>query len=418
MAPNAAKIRVCVIGAGPAGLCAARHLLGWDFEAGLEVMVFEKSNKVGGLWQYDEKEDSHSSIYQSLKTNLPKEIMAFQDFPFPKSNHSFLTHTEVKDYLESYCRHFELEKVIHFGVAVNSVKPQLDGDKIIWKVDTSNGVSYDFDAVLLCNGHFTVPYIPVVADMEKFAGVQLHSHNYRKPDKFAGQNVLVLGPGASGCDIAVELSSVASKVYLGHNGPRILKIPANLEQVYSVERCIADGVFQLTDGSLLTGIDSVVFCTGYKYDFPFLDPGCLVDYSDFVVGPLYKHIVNINYPSMGFIGIISKNCPFPQFDVQVQFFLKHISGQIEMPSKEDMIRDLERSIGAHLETGKQYKHFHRVMDVQWQYCRDLARLANLKELPLSYEAMFDEVYERRCNFLLGYRNDVYEFTSNGGYTRK
>merc|ERR1711973_843898 len=109
-------IEVAVIGAGAAGLCAAKHLVHRNQNPNIKVapVIFEKGWNVGGLWNYDENvgADTHSSIYAGLKTNLPKEIMAFPDYPFPESKHSFLTHVEVKDYLHSYAKHFELEKLI------------------------------------------------------------------------------------------------------------------------------------------------------------------------------------------------------------------------------------------------------------------------------------------------------------------
>ena len=81
--PGSSVVNVCVIGAGAAGLCATRHLL--DYNKRIErrgqvrVTLFEKSLAAGGLWNYDGEahDSSHSSIYEGLKTNLPKEIMGF-----------------------------------------------------------------------------------------------------------------------------------------------------------------------------------------------------------------------------------------------------------------------------------------------------------------------------------------------------
>lgn len=71
-------MKLCIIGAGAAGLCAAR----WSIEFGCEVTVFEQTNEIGGTWVYNEEVgrdknglDVHSSMYKGLHTNLPKEIM-------------------------------------------------------------------------------------------------------------------------------------------------------------------------------------------------------------------------------------------------------------------------------------------------------------------------------------------------------
>ena len=104
--------RVCIIGAGPAGLSAARHFLdGTSYH----VVVYEQSDKVGGIWDYTPEVGTcsktglpvHSSMYERMKTNLPKELMAFPDFPFPEHElESFLHHTKVLKYLEDYARRF------------------------------------------------------------------------------------------------------------------------------------------------------------------------------------------------------------------------------------------------------------------------------------------------------------------------
>ncbi len=81
-------LRVCVIGAGAAGLCAARHLLRRP-DRFLVPTVYELSPHVGGTWVFVPETGSdrhgnpiHSSMYRDMKTNLPKEAMAFPDFPF------------------------------------------------------------------------------------------------------------------------------------------------------------------------------------------------------------------------------------------------------------------------------------------------------------------------------------------------
>ena len=65
----------------------------------------------------------HSSMYKSLKTNLPKEVMAFPDFPFPNEIESYLHHTQVFDYLNDYSAHYGLEKFININSLVKHVVP-------------------------------------------------------------------------------------------------------------------------------------------------------------------------------------------------------------------------------------------------------------------------------------------------------
>ena len=96
--------KVAVIGAGAAGLCSARHLSqNGPHQKKIVPVVYEQSSVVGGTWVYNEKigQDQwglpvHSSMYKSLKTNLPKEAMAFPDFPFEDTKESFLHHSAIR----------------------------------------------------------------------------------------------------------------------------------------------------------------------------------------------------------------------------------------------------------------------------------------------------------------------------------
>ena len=120
--------RICIIGAGASGLCAARHIIKMNellsfttTEEEFIPVVYEKNKQVGGTWIYtdDTTQNVHSSMYKNLYTNLPKECMAFPDYPFPTSSNSYLHHTEVRKYLEGYTEHFDLKKHIQFNKEVH-----------------------------------------------------------------------------------------------------------------------------------------------------------------------------------------------------------------------------------------------------------------------------------------------------------
>lgn len=76
------------------------------------------------------------------------------------------------------------------------------------KVETTK----TFDAVVLCNGHYTVGHIPHIPGIESFHGGCIHSHQYRMPEVYAGKKVCILGASWSGIDIAMEVSQYADKV--------------------------------------------------------------------------------------------------------------------------------------------------------------------------------------------------------------
>lgn len=93
------------------------------------------------------------------------------------------------------------------------------------------------------------------------------------------------------------------------------ELPANIEQVRNVVAA-SGNVLLLRDNKTIV-VDAFIYCTGYKYSMPFLDPHNQITVSDKSVFPLYEHIVNIKYPTMGFIGIPDTAFFLPTFNVQV-----------------------------------------------------------------------------------------------------
>uniref|UniRef100_A0A8C4NMR3 Flavin-containing monooxygenase n=1 Tax=Eptatretus burgeri TaxID=7764 RepID=A0A8C4NMR3_EPTBU len=210
--------RVCVIGAGASGLASIKCCL----DEGLEPTCFEMGDDIGGLWKYhDEVIEGQASIYQSLVTNTSKEMMCFSDFPMPTHFPVFLHHTVLFQYFQLYAKKFQLTKYIHFKTKVTSITKQADfplsGQWNIMIVD-ENGKEEKlvFDAVMLCSGLQINPHLPLESfpGIQHFRGRYLHSHDYKKPQEFQGQRVLVIGASNSGVDVAVAISDQASQVYL------------------------------------------------------------------------------------------------------------------------------------------------------------------------------------------------------------
>lgn len=165
--------KVAVIGAGAAGLVAARELIREHHD----VTLFEQTEGVGGVWVYDpdvENDDLlgirnhrkrvHSSMYASLRTNLPREIMGFTDFPFlPREGgdpRRFPGHAEVASYLHDFAEFYGISNFVEFSTVVEYVGLCRNGSKVSWKVRTRrrDGVKEEvFDAVVVCNGHYSEP---------------------------------------------------------------------------------------------------------------------------------------------------------------------------------------------------------------------------------------------------------------------
>lgn len=192
--------KVAVIGGGTAGLVTARELK----REGHHVTVFEKADRVGGLWLYTSRTDSdllgldpnreivHASLYKSLRVNLPRQIMGFLDYPFAKKEggdqRDFPCHEEMLKFLEDFAHDFGLMELIRFGHEVVRVE-RVDEVSHEWVVESRTKSGWEskeevFEAVVVCNGKHTEPRIAEFSGRDTWPGLQIHSHNYRTPQQF------------------------------------------------------------------------------------------------------------------------------------------------------------------------------------------------------------------------------------------
>ncbi|MGW0174909.1 flavin-containing monooxygenase [Rhodococcus sp. NPDC003322] len=191
--------RVCIIGAGPSGITTAKRLK--DF--GIPYDCFEASDEVGGNWYY-KNPNGMSACYQSLHIDTSKWRLAFEDFPVPAEWPDFPHHSLLFQYFKDYVAHFDLRDTITFNTSVDHAER---GDDGLWTVTLSTGETRTYDALIVCNGHHWDPRTPDYPG--EFDGTLIHSHEYNDPFDpidMRGKNVVVVGMGNSGLDIASELS--------------------------------------------------------------------------------------------------------------------------------------------------------------------------------------------------------------------
>ncbi|XP_071362346.1 uncharacterized protein [Trachinotus anak] len=419
--------RVAVVGAGAAGLCAARHILSQPNSFARPV-VFELTDNIGGTWCYDERvgtydngQPIHSSMYRDLRTNLPKEVMMFPDFPFEPALSSFLPHQEVQKYLERYCQSHNIWPHIRFNTVVEKVKPVVvtreDEDTTTWEVtscDSSGRQKTEtFDSVFVCSGHYSDPHIPNIPGVENFKGKVLHSHSYRYAELFSGQSVVVLGAKASGLDISIELAKVGAQVTLSHGRPRLtFPLPSGIRQSSPVVAVEDDGSVRFQDGSV-SRADVLMFCTGYNFKYPFLDADQLgLEIQDHMVSPLYRFLMPPAFPSLFFIGICKIICPFPNFNCQVQFALAVLDGSVTLPTRAEMEDEVRRELQEKVECGVQQRHLLIMEKDQWEYCQMLAHSAGFPPLPPVVRSLYEEVWRQRQIHPENYRGLNYRLISD------
>jgi hypothetical protein len=233
-------------------------------------------------------------MYDRLRTNLPNQIMNYRFNPFAEGTPVFPTHQQVAGYLQDYAKRHGLNPVIRWGVRVADVHHTPGGgDADRWTLETTAG-TYTASHVILANGHYNEPYLPPIPGLAAFSGEVVHARWWRNPQRFRGEDIVVVGSRASGSDIARELaqdddatgapdagaSSAGRTIYQSVRGytpgdkqwddtlpwtRRIHVVP----EITSVEPSPSGSVLHLADGQKLTGVKAIVFATGYLFSYPF-----------------------------------------------------------------------------------------------------------------------------------------------------
>lgn len=196
--------RICVVGAGPCGLTALKNLRA----AGLDdVVCYDEGEAIGGNWAFDERAERHS-VYDATHLISSKRLSEFEDYPMPLHYPDYPSHRQVRAYFEGYATHFGLLPFIRLKTRVRRVKLLPDQSWCVSSMGPDGERDEIFDYLIVCSGHHREPLMPESPD---FSGNVLHSSEYKRPDMFKDQRVLVVGGGNSACDIAVDISRLAQK---------------------------------------------------------------------------------------------------------------------------------------------------------------------------------------------------------------
>ncbi|KAG8850896.1 hypothetical protein FRB91_008710 [Serendipita sp. 411] len=375
--PTSNRKRIAVIGAGPAGLVALKTLIATREyqDKRWEVIAFEQRTDIGGIWLPDPSpgDQPQTPLYNSLTTNLPHPIMAFRDFPFPHSTPLYPKASVVLQYLQDYVKGFHLHPYIRFSTYVTSIKPySLGTTGVSWNIATKSyppisneEVTWtNVNTIVIANGRHGCPFYPSNIDnfdVWKGVGKVSHSMTYREPTSFRDKSVIVVGNGPSALDISPELVGIASRVYRSirksstTSGITTRGQPQD-EEAITICRPIREfgdvkeGVVVLDDGKILSGVDHVIFATGYDISTPFLGPpvvnkmpnreraypmpdNWLINSGQHLF-PLTKHMIptpkHLPLGSFFVLGLPRPIVPFPFIEIQCHLVTAILSGKVEM----------------------------------------------------------------------------------------
>ncbi|MDQ0677599.1 putative flavoprotein involved in K+ transport [Arthrobacter pascens] len=316
-----------IIGGGQAGLAIGHYLK----SQGRKFVVLDENPRIGDAWR---------QRWDTLRLFTPAKYDGLPGAPFPADPLSFPSKDDVAAYLEGYAARFEL--------------PVLNGVRVqrLWReadrfIAASNGHRWEARNVVVATGSSQSPKVPGFAAELAPAIVQFHSSEYRNPAQLQEGPVLVVGLGNSGAEIGIEVCRTHQTLLAGKPAGEIpvrhgrtaarfvlplvrflglhvltLSTPIGRKAAAAVKAHAAplirtkskdlaaagvrfvprvagaeNGLPVLADGTRLE-VSNVIWCTGFKDDFSWIDPALLDDGGL----PRQERGVALDSPGLFFLG--------------------------------------------------------------------------------------------------------------------
>lgn len=216
----ARSIDVLIIGAGQAGLATAYYLRRYQ----VSVLLVDAHPTPGGSWP---------DTWPSLKLFSPARISSLPGWRLPATAEYYPTPAEITAYFEAYEQRYGFEILRPATVAA------IERDS----VDQPFSVVIDEETieartVICCTGNASRPFVPFVPGRDTFTGTQVHSHDYRGPQDFQGDQVVVVGGGNSGAQVVADLALAKNTTvtWCTLRPPRLLPDSYDGEALFSVAR--------------------------------------------------------------------------------------------------------------------------------------------------------------------------------------
>jgi putative flavoprotein involved in K+ transport len=327
---NTEYVETVIVGGGQAGLIAGYELK----KRGREFVILDAQPRVGDAWR---------NRWDSLRLFTPGRDCELPGLRFSAQRSLAPTKDEMADYLEAYATHHNLP--VRNGV--RATRLTRSGDQFV--ITTTIG-EFTATNVIIATGSYGDPKVPSFADHLDPHIVQLHSSAYRNPSQLQPGGVLLVGGGNSGADISLDVVQ-SHPTWLA--GPKVAHIPPDIDKWFArtfvvrlvrfvqrnvlslrtpvgrmaapkmrgkatplirvkpkwlaragVERVgrivgVHDGLPHLDDGQVLD-VTNVIWCSGYRHDFPWIDLDTAFDEHG---SPVHSRGVSSEVAGLYFVGL-------------------------------------------------------------------------------------------------------------------
>ena len=399
---EAEQLPVCIIGAGSSGVTTAKSLRA----QGVAFECLELGSKIGGMWRY-ENDNGMSSAYQCLHSDTSRKNLGYSDFPIPETYPDFLSHGQVLEYLETYAEYSGVVPYIRFNTRVEAVRPRAAGGWTVAlaggeqrdyrAVIVANGHLWDprmpefagtFSGMQMHSHHYRTPAafadkdvlvvgignsaVDIAVDVCRQARsttmsmrrtawvvpkyimgiptdrwIAFLTRKLRLPTRMARsviRRLMVLAVGDQARfglprplhPIWREHATLSQDLlsYLGHGW---ITIKPNILELQG------DSV-QFDDGSRKR-FDAIIYATGYRTSFPFLDPATFAVRDGHA--RLYRRILPVDLPGLYFVGLVQPIGPtIPLCEIQGQWIASVLAGRTALPDAASMDREIDAHLAA------------------------------------------------------------------------
>jgi dimethylaniline monooxygenase (N-oxide forming) len=397
------QLPVCIVGAGSSGVTTAKALK----EKGIPFDCFEIGSDIGGMWRY-ENDNGLSSAYRSLHIDTSRNNLGYSDFPIPDTYPDFLSHAEVLEYLEAYANRFGVKRHIQFNTWVEDVRPAPDGGwqvrlqggevRRYRAVLVANGHLWDprwpdfpgqFNGAAIHShdyrtaepfrdkhvlivgiGNSAVDIVVDVCKLTKSTLLSTRRSAWIMPKYIMGiptdrwsaffsrrlklptrvtraliRRLMFLAVGDQtryGVPkpkhaIWQEHATLSQELlpYVGHGW---IRIKPNIKQL--------QGDRVLFDDDSSAPVDAIIYATGYRTTFPFVDPS-LFEVKDGNVA-LYRRMLPPHLPGLYMVGLVQPIGPtIPLVEIQARWLASVLANETALPGRDVMQKEIARH-NAHL----------------------------------------------------------------------